>query len=126
MPLAPGQEDRYVVVMLGRVLFAVVWLIIAAGLVLPLYPSDRAAPGLAVAGGTLMVADTAAPGCEDCAAADLAAAGCRGSCACWQVLPAASAARVACLSLTVYLITRPLPAGQASGPQPLPPKPPAI
>jgi hypothetical protein len=112
--------------MLGRVLFAFVWLIIAAGLVLPLYPSERAAPAVAAAESALLLADATPPGCEDCTDADRVGAGCNSACACWQLLPAAVASRATCFSLTVYVIARPLPSQPSSGPQPLPPKPPAI
>ena len=112
--------------MLGRVLFAFVWLIIAAGLVLPLYPSDRAAPDVAAAESALLIADATAPGCEACPTAAGMGAGCNSACACWQPLPAAAASPTTCFSLTVYVIARPLPSATSSSPQPLPPKPPAI
>ena len=82
--------------MLGRALFALVCLIIAAGLALPMYPPDVARPGPPAAGSALLAADTTTSGCEN----DVDGAGCRST-------QAASAAP--CVSLTVYLIVRPLP-----------------
>ena len=84
--------------MLGRALFALVWLIIAAGLALPLYPPDVATPGPPAAGSALLAADTTVSGCEN----DVDDAGCRST-------QTASAAPEPCVSLTVYLIVRPLP-----------------
>jgi len=108
--------------MFGRVLFALVWLIIAAGVALPLYPPDVATPGAPAAASALLVADTMTSGCEDHAED----ADCRATCPCGQTLATASAAPEACVSLTVYLVVRPLPSGPAFTPQPPPPKLPAI
>ena len=112
--------------MLGRVLFAFVCLIIAAGLALPLYPSDRAAPVVTAAESTLLLANATAQGCADCPAVAVIGVGCEASCACWQPLPARAELPAACFSLIVYVVARPLPSQPSSGPQPLPPKPPAI
>ena len=57
--------------MLGRVLFAFVCLIIAAGLVLPLYPRDVVTSVVAAASDPVQpVAATDAFGCGDCSVAD--------------------------------------------------------
>jgi len=103
--------------MLGRVLFALVWLIIAAGVTLPLYPPDVATPGPPAAATALPVADTMASSCEN----HVDGADCRSACPCAHALPAASAAPERCVRLTVYLVVRPL-----FTPQPPPPKLPAI
>ena len=53
--------------MLGRVLFTFVWLIIAAGLVLPLYPGDEMISVVTAASDPIQpVAASDAFGCEDC------------------------------------------------------------
>jgi hypothetical protein len=108
--------------MLGRVLFALVWLIIAAGVALPLRPSDVATPGQPATATALLVADTMTSGCEDHAED----ADCRATCPCGQALAIASAAPEACVSLTVYLVVRPLPSAPPFTPRPPPPKLPAI
>ncbi len=75
--------------MLGRVLFAVVCLIIATGLLLPIYPAEVAtAPGVA-GGQDMLIADSGAPGCRDCASA--AGAACSAGCPCPHALVAGSA-----------------------------------
>src|SRR5690606_10436156 len=76
--------------MLGRLLFAFVWLIIAAGLVLPLYPHphDAATSAVAAADPVRLVASTDPAGCTDCALADRAI-DCAADCPCDRVVPAA-------------------------------------
>ena len=108
--------------MLGRVLFALVWLIIAAGVTLPRDPPDVATPGPPAAATALLVADTVTSGCEN----HVDGADCRSACPCAPALPAATAATEACVSLTVYLVVRPLPSAPSFTPQPPPPKLPAI
>jgi hypothetical protein len=105
--------------MLGRVLFAVVCVIIATGLLLPVYPTEVAMPGTADAR-DMLVAGTRASACGDC---DQAAAS--GRVACDRALQVA--ARKDCLHLTVYLIIRPLPLQERPGePQLLRPRIPTI
>ncbi len=107
--------------MLGRVLFALVCLIIATGLLLPVYPTEVAAPGT-VGARDMLIADAAAAGCGDCQSA---ATG--GGVRCDPALPGAAAARPPCLHLTVYLIIRPLPATvQPGDPRLLRPRLPTI
>jgi hypothetical protein len=76
--------------MLGRVLFAFVWLIIAAGLVLPLYPHPQVVATSAMTPGEPVrpVAASAPFGCEDCRVPERGAA-CKADCPCEPVLPAA-------------------------------------
>ena len=74
--------------MLGRVLFTFVWLIIAAGLVLPLYPGDEVMSVVAAASDPVQpVAASDAFGCEDCPVADDDAE-CRSDCPCDHLVPA--------------------------------------
>ena len=74
--------------MLGRVLFAFVCLIIAAGLVLPLYPRDVVTSVVAAASDPVQpVAASDAFGCGDCSVAD-GDAECRSDCPCDHVVPA--------------------------------------
>jgi hypothetical protein len=74
--------------MLGRVLFTFVWLIIAAGLVLPLYPGDEVISVVTAASDPIRpVAASEAFGCEDCPVAD-DRADCRADCPCDPLVPA--------------------------------------
>jgi hypothetical protein len=108
--------------MLGRVMFALVWLFIAAGVALPLYRPDVATPGAPAAASALLVADTMTSSCANHADGGDS----RSTCPCGQALATASAAPEPCVSLTVYVIVRPLPSGPPSTPRPPPPKLPAI
>jgi hypothetical protein len=107
--------------MFGRVLFAVVCLIIAASVVLPLYPPEVERASALVADQILPVAQPGATGCEDCAVPDLGGSGCP----CPQLRAAAASVEDA-LSLTGFMIVHPQPSRLRSGPQPPPPKLPAI
>jgi hypothetical protein len=111
--------------MLGRALFAVVCLVIAAGLLLPVYPADLkvASRGVADARDMLITDDAGAADCAHCATAAA-----RVVTRCLADAPAAATAQAeACVRLTVYLVVRPLPApGPAVGPQLLAPKLPTI
>jgi hypothetical protein len=74
--------------MLGRVLFTFVWLIIAAGLVLPLYPGEEAISVVTAASDPVrQVAASEAFGCEDCPVAD-DRADCSADCPCDPLVPA--------------------------------------
>jgi hypothetical protein len=74
--------------MLGHVLFAVVWLIIAAGVALPLYPGDVVTAVVPAASSRVEpVAASQAFGCEDFPVAETGA-DCPTACPCDQVLPA--------------------------------------
>jgi hypothetical protein len=87
--------------MLGRALFALVWLIIAAGVLLPLFPAEVAAPGLSEG----RIAEALDPGCERCAVADANDGVCRSS----RWLRTAPAAAEACLRLRLRLVVEPVP-----------------
>jgi hypothetical protein len=123
-PLAAAPDRAYVIRMLGRVLFAVVCLIIATGLLLPIYPADVdvASPGGADAQ-DMLITDAGPTGCRGCATAAA-----RVVTRCLADAPASAAAVPAgtCVRLTVYLVVRPLPAPGPAGPQLLPPKIPTI
>ena len=110
--------------MFGRVLFAFVWLIIAAGLALPLYPSEVPTSALAVSDDPVqLAAASAAFGCNDCPAADRGRAECRSDCACDKALPAAAAPLDLPGSATVAVTARSHP---SELPAKLPAKLPAI
>jgi hypothetical protein len=103
--------------MLGRTLFAVVCLIIATGLLWPVYPTELAFPASAAAR-DMLIADTAASACGQCGPAAVI-----GERPCPPGPPAAAEADKHCFDLTVYLILRPLPAKEQPGdPQLLPPR----
>ena len=73
--------------MAGRLLFAFVCLLIAAGVTLPLYPREPAPPTVAVRSDPVqLVAGSEAIGCEDCAVAGRAE--CRPGCPCAGAVPA--------------------------------------
>ena len=104
--------------MLGRVLFAFVWLIIAAGVGLPLYPGD-AVTSVVTAGREPVqaVAASQAFGCEDCPVSD-GGADCRSDCPCDRALPAAFVPLEGGVAVTLTAAERP--------PAKLPAKLPAI
>lgn len=113
--------------MLGRVLFAFVWLIIAAGLVLPLYPRDVLTSVVTAANDPVQpVVGSDLFGCEDCVVADDGTLDCPSDCPCGQVLPTATGSVEDAFSPTVFIVVHPEPPGLPFGPQPLPPKLPAI
>jgi hypothetical protein len=90
--------------MLGRALFSLVCLIIAAGALLPMYPSDVEAPGSASADPALLIADLVASECGDCAPADAKVVRCRVDCLCDRSVPTSSDPPEPSLDLTVHLI----------------------
>ena len=111
--------------MLARVLFALVWAVIAAGLVLPLYPSGVEAPRSAAADPVVLAADAATAGCEDCPIADDGSAG-QSDCPCARLLPAILVAVGDSSGLSVILVIRPQPSELPFEREALPPKLPAI
>jgi hypothetical protein len=90
--------------MLGRALFSLVCLIIAAGVLLPMYSSDVEAPGAASADPAIVLADLVASDCRDCAPDAAKVVRCRIDCPCDHSLPASSDTPEASLSLSVHLI----------------------
>lgn len=127
-PFGYGAPPRpsHIGAMSGRVLLAIVCVIIAAGLLLPFYPRGVDAPSTAaVADAVLPVAGFEAFGCAHCPVAD-ARTDCQSDCACIQVLPAAAPSVEGVLSFTVFVVVGSQPSGLPSEPQPLPPKLPAI
>ena len=104
--------------MLGRALFALVWLIIAAGLLLPLYPSEVSVPASASGAVAAALADVMDAGCGPCPAAAT------GGPACGRKgggVMGAPAALAGCSRLTIHLVVQPVPAERAAQPAaPLP------
>ena len=97
--------------MLGRALFALVWLIIAAGLLLPLYPSDVSAPGSASGEVAAVLADVMSAGCGPCPAAAAGGASCGHN---GGGVTSAPVALAACSRLTIHLVVQPGPADRAA------------
>jgi hypothetical protein len=110
--------------MFGRLLFALVWLLIAAGVALPLYP--RPTSTVAVTSDPVqLAAGSEAFGCEDCPVPDAGRADCRADCPCGAALPAVFVPLEEPVSVTIAVTVRSLPS-RLPEPQPLPPKLPAI
>ena len=112
--------------MSGRILFALVWLIIAAGVALPLYPRDI--PTSTVAATTdpvQLMSGTDAIWCEDCPVDDSGRAECGSDCPCGETLPAVFVPLEQPVGQTIAVTGQSLPS-RLPGPQPLPPKLPAI
>ena len=111
--------------MLGRALFVFVWLIIAAGVLLPMYPPDMETASLPVADSVLRATGSAGAACQDCPVADEGAADCRSDCPCTHLLPAAFVSFEDSFSPSVVLFIHP-PSALPSELRPLLPKLPAI
>jgi hypothetical protein len=94
--------------MTGRILFALVWVIIATGValpLLPLFPRDLATAPVAVTTDPVqLVAGTDRFGCEDCPVDDTGRSHCPSDCPCG---PAQPALFVPPVSLTVRFTVRP-------------------
>src|SRR5262245_36614349 len=104
--------------MTGRVLFALVWLIIAAGVALPLYPRDMPEAMVAVAADPVqLVGGTDTFGCEDCVVPDAGRARCKSDCTCGEAVPAVFVPLKHHVRLTIGVI---LPAGPSSSPGAVP------
>lgn len=107
--------------MLGRVLFAFIWLIIAAGLVLPLYPPDDVTSVVTAASNPLQPVAASDPfGCEDCLVADDGTLDCPSDCPCGAVLPAVFVPLEEGESAMIPVSVRPQPAEAAKLPAKLP------
>ena len=111
--------------MFGRVLFALVWLIIAAGVALPLYPRDVPESTVAVATGPVQLVAAAGAGCEDCPVSDAGRTDCGPNCPCLETRPAVFVPLEEPLGLTISVTERLLPP-RRPGPPVLPAKLPAI
>jgi hypothetical protein len=91
--------------MTGRVLFALVWVIIAAGVALPLYPRDLPEGMVAAAAAPVqLVSGTDAFGCEDCVLPDAGQAHCRSDCTCGEAVPAVFVPLEHRLTLTIVTV----------------------
>jgi hypothetical protein len=110
--------------MLGRALFALVWLVIAAGLALPLYPSDLGAPGSSAVDHVLLAADSVTAACESEPIPDNGSVDCQPGCPCGHVLLATFVAIDD--DLSVVLVIRSQPSDLPFERHALPPKLPAI
>ena len=112
--------------MMGRALLTAVGLIIAAGLLLPVYAPDSAGPGPAPSDVALLVAAAVPADCPDCAPAAAGEAACQPTCPCAHLLTTADEAAENSGGEIVYLVVQPRPSDRMSGPRPLPPKLPAV
>jgi hypothetical protein len=112
--------------MLGRALFAFVWLIIATGLVLPMYPPAVETTGSPSTDAMLQAAGSAPLECQDCPITDEGSGNCRSDCSCGQLLPAAYGPIEDTFTFRIRVIVGPRFLGPLSEVQPLPPKSPAI
>jgi hypothetical protein len=112
--------------MTGRVLFALVWVIIAAGAALPLYPRDIPESMVAAAANPVqLVAGTDAFGCEDCVVPDAGQARCKSDCTCNDAVPAVFVTLEPRIRLTIMTV-RHESLGRPAAPQLFFPKLPAI
>jgi hypothetical protein len=112
--------------MFGRALFALVWLIIAAGVLLPIYPSETERPSFVAADRAVLTTDLTAAECRDCRVARDDRADCRFECPCDRVLPVTFVPVEEAFRLSVVLLIRPLPSGRSAKILLLPSKLPAI
>jgi hypothetical protein len=112
--------------MFGRALFAFVWLIIAAGLVLPMYPPAVETARSPAMDSMLQTADSASSGCQDCPITDEGPANCRSDCSCGHMLSVAYLVVDPSFAPGIRVIVLPRPIGLPSEVQPLPPKLPTI
>ena len=113
--------------MTGRILFALVWVIIAAGVALPLYPRDIPELMVAVAADPVqLVAATDTSGCEDCVVPDAGPARCKSDCGCGEAMPALFVPLEHRVRLIIGVTVRHEPSGRPAAPQLLFSKLPAI
>ena len=113
--------------MTGRVLFALVWLIIAAGVALPLYPRDIPTSTVAVRTDPVqLAAGTDAFGCGDCPMDDAGRTHCPSDCGCGDAQPALFVPLEQQVSLTIRVTVRLEPSSRPAAPQSLPSTLPAI
>ena len=113
--------------MTARVLFALVWVIIAAGVALPLYPRDIPEAMVAAAGDPVqLVAGIDAFGCEDCVVPDAGQARCKSDCPCGKAVPAVFVPLKHQVRLAIGVILPTGPSSSPGAPQLLSSKLPAI
>ena len=113
--------------MTGRILFALIWVIIAAGVALPLYPRDIPESMVAAAADPVqLVAGTDAFGCEDCVIPDAGPARCKSDCGCGEAVPALFVPLEHRVRLIIGVTVREEPSGRTALPQLLSSKLPAI
>jgi hypothetical protein len=98
--------------MLGRALFALVCLVIAAGFALPLYPSGVGTPR-PEADPVALASDSVVLACEDCPIpAEGGDTDCRSDCSCGQLVQATFVAVEDQFGLSVTVVVRPQPSGR--------------
>jgi hypothetical protein len=112
--------------MFGRALFALVWLIIAAGVLLPIYPREAETPSFVAADRAMLTTDLAVAECRDCPVAQGDRGDCRFECPCDRVQPAAFVPGEDAFRPSVVLVIRPLPSGRSAEILLFPPTLPAI
>jgi hypothetical protein len=101
--------------MTGRVLFTLVWVIIAAGMALPLFPREIPTSTVAVTTDPVqLVAGTDALGCEDCPIDDTGRSHCPSYCGCGDAQPAVFVPLEHQVSLTIRVTVRHEPSGPAT------------
>jgi hypothetical protein len=106
--------------MTGRILFALVWVMIAAGVALPLFPRDIPTSTVAVTTAPMqLAAGTDAFGCEDCPVDDTGRSHCPSDCPCGPAQPALFVPLEQQVSLTLRVTVRLEPASPRATPRPL-------
>lgn len=112
--------------MLGRLLLSVVGLIIAAGLLLPLYAPEGQGAGPAPAGAALLVAVAMTADCPKCGTVAAGDTICQPACPCSHALTPADDTAEDVAGEIIYLVVQPGPSDRLPEPQPSPPRLPAI
>jgi hypothetical protein len=110
----------------GRALFAAVLLIVAAGLLLPVYAPDGEGPGPAPTAAAMRDADTVLADCRDCAPVDEGETACQVNCPCGHLLTTALHIGGDTRDGVIYLVVQPQPSDRSSRSRPFPPKLPAV
>jgi hypothetical protein len=114
--MAHRQNGAMVVGMLGRALFALVCLVIAAGIALPLYPSGVGTPRPG-ADPVVRASDSLIAACEDC---PIPAERGDSDCPSEQLVQATFVAVEDEFGLSVTVVIRPQPSGRETLPAKLP------
>jgi hypothetical protein len=105
--------------MLGRALFALVCLVIAAGFGLPLYPSGVGTPGRGT-DSALLADNSLIAACEDCPIPGEGGDDCQSDCSCEHLVQATFVAVEDEFGLSVTVVVRPQPLGRETLPAKLP------
>jgi hypothetical protein len=105
--------------MLGRTLFALVCLVIAAGFALPFYPSPVGTPA-AETDRALLADNSLIAACDDCPIPGEGGEACQSDCSCEHLVQATFVAVEDDLGLSVTVVIRPQPSGREARPAKLP------